>query len=603
MTHERHVMDMPIRVSSVDILTIGAGGGSIGWFDAAGQFRVGPQSAGATPGPACYNGGGEEPTVTDANLVLGVLGPEQRLGGEVALNNDLAHKACEKLGRRLGMGAQEVAWGIRRIVNAAMAGATRAVSVGRGYDPRDFSLIAFGGAGPMHAVDIAAELEIPKVLVPAIPGCLSAFGLVVSDVTHDYVMTHLAPISDTLHLQLERIFAEFAAGAHAQLADEGIEEKRCELFRILDLRYIGEQSSVSVPVAANDADWLAATTQEFHAMHERLYGFCVLDEPVEVVNVRMRAVGRLYRPPRNGAAKPASATRSPQRIGTRMVAFGPNKGDRVETPVYERTALVPGTSFTGPAIVEQNDSTLIVPAKRIVRTDEHSNLLIEAGSREHQQSRPNHVGGSALRSHQCCRGDEGRGGTHRLFDLWKEAGDLSCGLLTSSSELAVQGIGDIPVHLASMPMSLGACLKRIPPETLKPGDVVYQNDPYQGNNHLPDFIMAKPIFFSGQIVGYSAVRGHYVDVGGGGPGSYSATMPDIYAEGLRIPPVRIYEEGKINRTSSTYSCTTRAIRANAMAICVRNMRAVSRQSGASSASARVRARDLPGGDGTNRRCR
>ena len=132
-------------------------------------------------------------------------------------------------------------------------------------------------------------------------------------------------------------------------------------------------------------------------------------------------------------------------------------------------------------------------------------------------------------------------------NLWKEAGDLSCGLLTSSGELVVQGIGDIPVHLASMPMSLGACLKRIPPETLRPGDVVYQNDPYQGNNHLPDFIMAKPIFFSGQIVGYSAVRGHYVDVGGGGPGSYSATMPDIYAEGLRIPPVRIYEEGKINR--------------------------------------------------------
>ena len=308
-----------------------------------------------------------------------MLGPEQRLGGEVALNTDLAHKACEKLGRRLGMSAQEVAWGIRRIVNAAMAGATRAVSVGRGYDPRDFSLIAFGGAGPMHAVDIAAELEIPKVLVPAIPGCLSAFGLVVSDVTHDYVMTHLAPISDTLHLQLERIFAELAAGAHAQLADEGIEEKRRELFRILDLRYIGEQSSVSVPVAANGADWLAATTQEFHAMHELLYGFCVPDEPVEVVNVRMRAVGRLYRPPRNGAAKPASAMRSPQRISTRMVAFGPNKGDRVETPVYERTALVPGTSFTGPAIVEQNDSTLIIPPKRIVRADEHSNLLIQAG--------------------------------------------------------------------------------------------------------------------------------------------------------------------------------------------------------------------------------
>jgi len=193
------------------------------------------------------------------------------------------------------------------------------------------------------------------------------------------VMTHLAPISDTLHLQLERIFAELAAGARAQLADEGIEEKRCELFRILDLRYIGEQSSVSVPVSANGADWLAATTQEFHAMHERLYGFCVPEEPVEVVNVRMRAVGRLYRPPRNGAGKPTGAARSPQRIGTRMVAFGPSKGDRVETPVYERTALVPGTSLTGPAIVEQNDSTLVVPAKRFVRADEHSNLLIQVG--------------------------------------------------------------------------------------------------------------------------------------------------------------------------------------------------------------------------------
>jgi N-methylhydantoinase A len=379
MTQERHVMDMPIRVSSVDILTIGAGGGSIGWVDAAGQFRVGPKSAGATPGPACYNLGGDEPTVTDANLVLGVLGPEQRLGGEVALNPDLAHKACEKLGRRLGMDAREVAWGIRRIVNATMAGATRTVSVGRGHDPRDFSLIAFGGAGPMHAIDIATELEIPKVLVPATPGCLSAFGLVVSDVTHDYVMTHLAPIDATLHLQLERIFAELTAGAHAQLAEEGIEEKRRDLFRILDLRYIGEQSSISVPVAANGADWLTATTQEFHSTHEQLYGFCVLDEPVEVVNVRLRAVGRLYRPPRNGIAKLPSLPRQPKRIGTRLVAFGPNKSDYIETPVYERTTLVAGMSFVGPAIVEQNDSTLIVPRKRIVRADDHSNLLIQAG--------------------------------------------------------------------------------------------------------------------------------------------------------------------------------------------------------------------------------
>jgi N-methylhydantoinase A len=379
MTHERHVMDMPVKVPSVDILTIGAGGGSIGWVDGAGQFRVGPQSAGATPGPACYRRGGEEPTVTDANLVLGVLGGEQRLGGEVALDPDLAHRACERLGRKLGMGALEVAWGIRRIVNSTMAGATRAVSIGRGYDPRDFSLIAFGGAGPMHAIDIAAELEIPKILVPAVPGCLSAVGLVVSDVTHDYVVTHLAPVSKELETVLDRHFAELVAGAHAELSDEGIDASRRDLFRALDMRYIGEQFSVSVPVSKTGNGWLAATTQAFHAMHERLYGFSVPDEPLEAVNVRLRAIGRLHRGGSSRAAKRVGAAGRVDPMGKRTVAFGPSKDDCVEVPVYARASLLPGMSFVGPAVVEQSDSTLVVPPRRSVRVDAYTNLLVEAG--------------------------------------------------------------------------------------------------------------------------------------------------------------------------------------------------------------------------------
>jgi N-methylhydantoinase A len=379
MTHERYVMDMPVKVPSVDILTIGAGGGSIGWVDAAGQFRVGPQSAGATPGPACYGRGGEEPTVTDANLVLGVLGTEQKLGGEVALDPDLAHRACERLGRKLGMDAWEVAWGIRRIVNAAMAGATRAVSVGRGYDPRDFSLIAFGGAGPMHAVDIAAELEIPKILVPAVPGCLSALGLVVSDVTHDYVVTHLAPVADKLEADLDRLFEDLVSGAHAELKEEGIEPGRRELFRAVDMRYVGEQSSVSVPVEGAGVGWLAATTKAFHAMHERLYGFSVPDEPVEAVNVRLRAVGRLHRGDRASAGKLAGSPRA-EPTATRKVGFGGTKADRLVVPVYARAALLPGTHLAGPAIVEQSDSTLLIPPGKGVRADAYSNLLVQAGA-------------------------------------------------------------------------------------------------------------------------------------------------------------------------------------------------------------------------------
>ena len=378
MTHERHVMDMPVKVPSVDILTIGAGGGSIGWVDGAGQFCVGPQSAGANPGPACYRRGGEEPTVTDANLVLGVLGSTQRLGGEVALDIDLAHRACERLGRKLGIGAIDVAWGIRRIVNAAMAGATRAVSVGRGHDPRDFSLIAFGGAGPMHAVDIAAELEIPTVLVPAVPGCLSAFGLVVSDVTHDYVVTHLSPVNDRLEATLGRQFAELTAGAHAELAAEGIEDKRRDLFRALDMRYVGEQFSVSVPIKGEGAGWLAATTTDFHALHERLYGFSVPDEPVEVVNVRLRAIGRLHHGDPGGAARSPVPSRRADPVATRTVGFGPGKDDWREVAVYARETLLPGTRFAGPAIVEQSDSTLLVPPGRGVRADAFGNLLIGA---------------------------------------------------------------------------------------------------------------------------------------------------------------------------------------------------------------------------------
>ena len=380
MTHERHVMDMPVKVPSVDILTIGAGGGSIGWVDGAGQFRVGPQSAGASPGPACYNRGGDEPTVTDANVVLGFLGSDQPLGGEVTLDPDLAHRACERLGRKLHMDALEVAWGIRQIVNASMAGATRAVSVGRGYDPRDFALIAFGGAGPMHAVDIAAELEIPRILVPSVPGCLSALGLVVSDVTHDYVISHLAQITDKLEPELDGHFAKLIASAHSELGDEGIDEKRRELIGALDLRYVGEQSSVSVPVAGDSAGWLEKTVESFHAMHERLYGFSVPGEPVELVNARLRAIGRLYRGERERkAATPQSAPRIAS-TSKRKVAFGPAKSDRIEVPVFARAALLPHARFSGPAIVEQSDSTLLVPPGRNVSVDAYANLLIETAS-------------------------------------------------------------------------------------------------------------------------------------------------------------------------------------------------------------------------------
>jgi N-methylhydantoinase A len=375
-THERQVLEMPIKTPSVDILTIGAGGGSIGWVNAAGQFQVGPASAAAVPGPACYGRGGTEATVTDANVVLGYLGPGQSLGGEVEIDADAAQRACEKLGQRLGLSALETAWGIRQVANAAMAAATHAVSVAKGFDPRDFALIAFGGAGPLHSSDIAAELDIPEVLVPVVPGCLSAFGMVVSDVAHDYVSTYIASVTPAIEPLLSGQFDRLIRTAEVELADEGIVEVRRQLFRSLDMHYIGEQSAISVPIASNEPGWLERAIATFHAMHERQYGFSANDEPIGVLNIRLHAVGRLNLARNgNGAGSPRKAE-LPALIETRIVSFGRNPTDRCQVPVFAREHLRPGAQFIGPAIVQQADSTLLVLPKTSVLADPFGNLRI-----------------------------------------------------------------------------------------------------------------------------------------------------------------------------------------------------------------------------------
>jgi N-methylhydantoinase A len=377
MSHERQVLEMPIKTPSIDILTIGAGGGSIGWVDGARQFRVGPRSAGAFPGPACYGRGGIEATVTDANLVLGAFGAAQSLGGEVILDADLAHRACERLGRKLGISALEAAWGIRQIANAAMAGATRTVSMGRGHDPRDFSLIAFGGAGPMHGVDIASELDIPTVVVPAVPGCLSAMGLVVSDIVHNYVATHVAVVADGLEAALKDQLLRLATRAHAELSDDKIEPAMRDTFQSLDMHYIGQQWTINVGVNANADGWLSSAVEKFHAQHHRMYGFSAKSESVGVTNARLRAIGRFNRANRHQQAARPITTKSAAPSATRAVQFGPRSDDRVETAVYMRDNLRPGTSFVGPAIVEQSDSTLLIPPRSVARSDAYANLIVQ----------------------------------------------------------------------------------------------------------------------------------------------------------------------------------------------------------------------------------
>jgi N-methylhydantoinase A len=354
-----HGTGHPIRVPVIDLAEVSAGGGSIAWIDPGGVLRVGPESAGAEPGPVCYGHGGVRPTVTDADLVLGYLNPVALLGG--ALPVDLARAAAaieREIAEPLGLGVMEAAAGIVDVVDAGMACALRIVSVERGHDPRDFALVAFGGAGPVHAARLADELEIPRVLVPPIPGGFSALGLVATDVRRDYARTFYRPLATTAPGEVATAVAAMEDEARAMLRRAGVPEHRWELSRAADCRYPRQAYELTVPVAggAVDADTLARLARDFHGRHQATYGHASPTEPVQCVNLRVSAVGRLAPLDVSGSAPvaDAGATR-PARVAY-FKETGPVRCD-----VLAREAVKPGVSCSGPVIVESADTTVVVP--------------------------------------------------------------------------------------------------------------------------------------------------------------------------------------------------------------------------------------------------
>jgi N-methylhydantoinase A len=351
----------------VDLVEIGAGGGSIAWIDTGGKLRVGPRSAGADPGPVCYRRGGAEPTITDANLVLGRLSPTNFLGGEIELDVEGARAAIEeRCAKPLGLDVVEAARGIVEIANAAMGNALHLVSVQRGHDPRRFVLVAFGGAGPAHANALARDAEIDTVLVPRSPGIFSATGLLVTDLHHEYTTTVLAPLAEVTRERLDELFAPLEDAGRRDLEREGTAPEDVSTVRQLDLRYVGQ--SFELTVASADPETAADL---FHAEHDRAYGFSAPGEPIELVSVRVRAVGRIPKP----VPKPLEAGPLPAPTGSRPVHFT-EAGGYVETAVYERSALPAGARFEGPAIVEEYDSTTVVHPGFWVEVDTYGNLLL-----------------------------------------------------------------------------------------------------------------------------------------------------------------------------------------------------------------------------------
>lgn len=367
----------PIRTPVIDLVEIGAGGGSIAWVDSGGILRVGPQSAGADPGPVCYGRGGEEPTITDANLVLGRLDPEYFLGGKMKLDVEGATKAIEsKCAKPLGLDLLEVALGIVEIANTAMVNALRRISVQRGYDPREFMLVAFGGAGPVHANRLADQLEIPKTLIPMSPGITSATGLLVTDLKHDYSNTLIQPIDELDLSAIENTYVGMETQGRTALSNEGMEENSIRFIRQVDVRYIGQSYELGIVVEPGKFDGVRRDQilEEFHKEHERAYGFSAPGEPVEIVAIRLTAVGDIAKPTLREIGKTSGGVDSARRT-TRSVYFAESKGF-VDCPVYDRYKLSSGDVLQGPAIIEEMDSTTIIHPEYKGDVDRYGNIFL-----------------------------------------------------------------------------------------------------------------------------------------------------------------------------------------------------------------------------------
>ena len=364
---ESEIGSLPLRTRLLDIETIGAGGGSIARLDAGGALRVGPESAGADPGPIAYGRGGQQVTVTDANAILGRLDPHHFLGGTMSLYLEPARAALESLARKMGLTAEAAALGVIDVANVNIDRALRRVSIARGYDPRDFTLVTFGGAGPMHACAVAARLEIPRVLIPRYPGVLCAFGLLMADVVLDYSRSVLGEVTAETHAHLQALLDEMMRAARDDLAREGVAQGEMVFNGLVDARYRGQSYELTIPFEENLLD-------AFHAAHVRSYGHSMPERAVEVVNLRLQATGLVEKPVL--VPEPLVENDGTDALLGEKPGFWERTGF-LQFALYDREQLRPGATFAGPALVFQMDSTIFIAPDWAACVDGYRNIALE----------------------------------------------------------------------------------------------------------------------------------------------------------------------------------------------------------------------------------
>jgi 5-oxoprolinase (ATP-hydrolysing) len=546
---------LPIKVPVIDMIETGAGGGSIADIDEVGLLRVGPRSAGADPGPACYGRGGTDATVTDANLVLGYYDPAFFLGGRMALDRKAAVKAVARIGEAIGRSAVEAAWGIHQVVTESMAAAARIHVVEKGKDPRRYALVGFGGAGPAHAAGVARILGIRDVIVPPSSGAASCLGFLAAPLSFEHVRSHpVRLVAGFDAASVNRILAALEHEGRALLGAAGVAAADMRVERSADMRLVGQMHEINVPLPAGtiDESSLAAVRASFGEVYARRYTSLYGTGTIEAISFRVRLIGPTPALDLRHSEPPAPARA--KRKGVRQAWFG---AGFVEAAVYDRYALEPGDRIDGPAIVEEREATTIVPPGDRLTVDEHLNLrlaigvaapartLVAAGmplAEAMRRIEANPIALEIMWSRLVTLVDEMWLTVIRTaFSLIiSEAQDFACELLDANGETLAHSPRAMPVFNLCLPRTVKALLAKYPPATLVPGDVLVTNDPWLCAGHLFDIAVLTPVFHAGRLVGLVGTVGHVSDIGGT---KDSLKAREIYEEGLQIPPMKLYRAG------------------------------------------------------------
>ncbi len=540
---------------SVDVAAAGAGGGSIAWIDASGRLQVGPKSAGAYPGPACYGTGGTEPTVTDADVVLGYIDPEFFLGGETKLRKDLAEKAIkEKIADPLGMSVIDAAAAIYDIVNAVMAGATDVSFAKRGYDPREFTLCAAGGAAPVHAVPIMEELGIKKLIIPKVAPTYCAFGMMFCDLKHDYTKPYASETTKADLALMNRLYDDMEKMGRETLKREGVSPEDVVIEKSMEVRYYGQfrQRFAKVPAGDVTDETLKATIDNFHEVHSSAMGYADPAFPTEIMCLHLTAAANLAKPElratNGGAGESASAVK-----GAREAYFDGHGTMRAK--VYDGNKLFAGNSVEGPAIIEEKFTTVVIPPAATASVDIVGNYLVTtdgtAGSKRPTKESGGNVDPTTFsviwNKFEYLADQIGQKILYSTQSfVTANARDLGQTLLNKAGKIVVAS-AYLPIHTLVAEEAIRGIESYFHGD-YEPGDFVVSNDPYiVKGGHLPDWNFIRPIFYKGEHIGYFQAKTHVTDTGGFLPGGYGPGAYDIIAEGLNIPPIKVYKKGVLQK--------------------------------------------------------